>query len=78
MLQKRIAYHLQKLQEKDSKEESVKKKREATVPESKRQPETGERDRREKIKDIVDEWKLSNNVLTISVHIKPPYAHTVF
>ncbi|XP_059106752.1 fibrous sheath-interacting protein 2-like isoform X2 [Peromyscus eremicus] len=36
MLQKRMAYHLQKLQGKDKKEE----KREASVPESKRQPET--------------------------------------
>ncbi|XP_052605733.1 fibrous sheath-interacting protein 2-like [Peromyscus californicus insignis] len=36
LLQKRMAYHLQKLQEKDKKEE----KREASVPESKRQPET--------------------------------------
>lgn len=56
MLHKRIAYHLQKLQKKDSKEES----RKASVPE--RQSETGERDRVGRIKDIVGKWKLTNNI----------------
>lgn len=72
MLHKRIAYHLQKLQKKDSKEES----RKASVPE--RQSETGERDRVGRIKDIVGKWKLTNNAWNISVFIKPPYAHMIF
>jgi hypothetical protein len=47
MLQKRIAYHLQKLQEKESKEG----KREESTSESKRPSETGEKERkREKTK----------------------------
>ncbi|CAH6780230.1 Fsip2l [Phodopus roborovskii] len=54
MLQKRIAYHLQKLQKKDSKE-----KQETNISESRKQSETGERYRREIIKAIVDNMRTS-------------------
>lgn len=58
MLHKRIAYHLQKLQKKDSKEETGK----ASAFEIQRQSRTGERDRGGRIKGIVDKWKLKNNI----------------